>query len=140
MEDHESFEEEVVTREVPGAATGLRLIISLVLMALGLVLVALGAFVVSSAAVRVPLVLGGIGLLVGFGYVAVGARRIGGGGSSRMPGADLPQSEVVRTTTLRTEGLPKHGEMPPKRGKMPSRGDEGETQRESDKGRSGGGG
>jgi hypothetical protein len=105
----ETVEETIVKREVVEVPSGWRLVYSLALTLIGLGLIALGVFMDLRLGVRIPLIIGGIGLTAAFGYVLVGARHIGG--SKNVPSADIPQGSTVRTTVTR-RGFPKHGRSP----------------------------
>ena len=72
-------------------ATGQRRIFCLVLIGIGLFLVGVGALSSLPVAVRTVLALGGMGLVGAFGYVLIGATRVGG--STRSPGAEIPQGK-----------------------------------------------
>jgi hypothetical protein len=98
------------TVEVEGAAKGGRLALALLFVLIGVVAVGFGIFKASlPTAVRVALILAGLGLVGGFGYVAVGATRVGG--TQRVPGANIPQGSTVRTKIIR-RGFPKKGRSP----------------------------
>lgn len=124
---------------------GVRLWLSLALVALGVAMVAAGAFkAVSGEGVRIVLIVLGVLLIFGFGYVAVGGRIVKvkksqDGGLEA--GVELPQEEEVSTTTVHTSfrkrGLPKHGMMPPKHGTMPPKEGDVDARKPSDPGSGG---
>ena len=101
--------EKTTTTTVPETAQGWRLVYSGTLVLAGLAAVVLGIALSLPTAVRVALVLGGFALATAFGFIMVGARRVGS--SKNLPGAELPTSETV-TTRLRIFGFPKQGESP----------------------------
>lgn len=71
---------------------------------------------------RVALVVCGLALAAGFGYVAAGALGVGSGGTDgSMPDAKFGHTETIRThtETIEETGLPAEGRMPPKHGDMP---------------------
>lgn len=106
---NETVEETVVERTVKETASGARLVFSLAFMAIGLAFVILALLAGSQLGLRIPLLLGGIALIGGFGYVVVGAGRVGG--AKGVPGAEIPQGSTVTTTVTKT-GFPKQGKSP----------------------------
>jgi hypothetical protein len=112
---HESNEneEKVVVKKVKaaGAAKGGRLAISLIMIALGIAILLGGLLLDYPVALRVALVFVGGALMAAFGYVAAGARRVGG--TARVPGAELPQDSTTTVrTTVKKQGFPKKGRSP----------------------------
>ena len=67
------------------------------------------------------MITGGLVLILGFGYVAVGGIGIKVKGSPDggiEAGVEMPQ-DTVHTTTIRKRGFDRQGIMPPKHGTMP---------------------
>jgi hypothetical protein len=128
----------VVTRRV-AKPKGIRLWLPLAMVLLGVVLMALGILAVSVLEIRLVLIVGGLALIFGFGYVAVGGSRVNVEGSPDggvQAGVELPQETTVRTI-IRKRGFPRRGTMPPKHGTMPSK--EGDSPQKPDDPSSGGG-
>jgi hypothetical protein len=131
VDREDSVEEKVVTRRV-AKPKGVRLWFSLAMVVLGAGLVAIGAFGVSTAGVRVVLIVAGVALIFGFGWVVVGGSRVqieGSPDGGIKGGVDMPQDTTVRTT-IRKRGFPRRGRMPPKHGTMPRK--EGDPPRDPD--------
>jgi hypothetical protein len=124
-------ERQTTTRRVEPLEKGKRMAVGIALGVIGVLAIAAGAFATAPGGVRVALVVVGGACVLAGGYLIAGALRITpGGGSSDSggtPGASgLPHVETLQTETIKETGLPKHGLMPPKQGRMPSKGSSSE--------------
>ena len=138
VDQEDTVEEKVETRRT-AKPTGVRLWLSLAIVGLGIIVIAIGAFAVATTAIRVVLIIAGLALIFGFGWVAIGGSNVeieGSPDGGIKGGVAVPQDTTARTT-IRTRGFPKRGKMPPKRGNMPPRG--GDTPQDPGDRSSGGG-
>jgi hypothetical protein len=122
VDQEDNIEERIVAKRV-AKPKGVRLWFSLVMVLLGIALVAGGFFGASVVEIRLVMILGGLALILGFGWLVVGGNKINFRGSadgSMAAGMELPQDTTVRTT-IRKRGFPRRGAMPPKHGAMPPR-------------------
>lgn len=112
-EREDNLEDKLETHRVTGAK-GVRLWLPLVLVAVGLLMI--GAAVLG-AKDGTGLLIGGFGLVLVFGWVAVGGRRIHIGASADGVEGDveLPQDETIRTT-IRKKGFPRRRRTRPPEG------------------------
>jgi len=119
VDEEENVEERVEDHHV-AKPQGVRLWLSVAVVVFGALMVVAGAAgVVAERGIVLP---GGIILMFGFGYVAVGGSGIKVKGSPDggiEAGVEMPQDMTVRTTTIHKKGFPRQGAMPPKHGTMP---------------------
>jgi hypothetical protein len=138
VDQEDNVEEKVETRRV-AKPKGVRLWLSLAMVVLGIGLIGTGAFAVSTAGIRVVLIIAGLALIFGFGWVAIGGSKVeieGSPDGGIKGGVAVAQDTTVRTT-IRKRGFPRRGTMPPKHGTMPPR--EGDPPRDPDDPSSGAG-